>query len=85
VTYKKVKKLKAEDFKRTRASAFRNIQPNGGNSQKSRKLTPENRKTIEIKGRRQNLNDFRVFALYRTYFHLGAAWGVNESTAYPYY
>jgi hypothetical protein len=32
VTYKKVKKLKAEDFKRTRAGAFRNIQPIGGNS-----------------------------------------------------
>ncbi|GAX45946.1 transposase [Tolypothrix sp. NIES-4075] len=91
MTYKQVKSLKPEDFKR-----LCGIRPETNNcdargsaisltawlrlppSQSKQKTGRPSKLTLED----QLLMTLEYWREYRTYFHIGQSWGVNESTAY---
>ncbi len=82
VTYKKVKNLKAEDFKRLTGIHFDTFNQRVEivkQAEKSRKK-PGRPPKLRIEDKILMLLEY--LREYRTFFHLGATWGVNESTAY---
>ncbi|WP_202807229.1 IS5 family transposase [Synechocystis sp. PCC 7509] len=82
MTYKKVKNLKAEDFKRltgVHLDIFNQRVEIVKQAEKSRKK-PGRPPKLRIED--QILMLLEYLREYRTFFHLGATWGVNESTAY---
>lgn len=82
MTYKKVKNLKAEDFKRLTGvhfDTFNRMVEIVKEAEKSRKKTG---RPPKLKIEDQILMVLEYLREYRTFFHLGATWGINESTAY---
>ncbi|MGL6344267.1 MAG: IS5 family transposase [Waterburya sp.] len=82
MTYENIKKLKAEEFKRlcgVRIETFnrmvelvRNYEKFKNRSGRPAKISIENQVLITLEYLRE----------YRTYFHIGQTWGVNESTVF---
>ena len=82
MTYKQVKKLKAEEFKRLSGVHYETFNQMVEIVKKvycSRKITG---RPPKLKVEDQVLMTLEYLREYRTYFHLGATWGINESTAY---
>ena len=82
MTYKKIKNLKAEDFKRLTGvhfDTFNQMVEIVKEAEKSRKKTG---RPPKLKIEDQILMLLEYLREYRTFFHLGATWGINESTAY---
>ena len=82
MTYRKVKNLKAEDFKRLTGVHFDTFNQMVEIVKKvdcSRKITG---RPSKLGVEDQVLMTLEYLREYRTYFHLGATWGINESTAY---
>jgi len=82
VTYRKVKNLKTEDFKRLTGVHFDTFNQMVQIVKKvdcSRKITG---RPSKLGVEDQVLMTLEYLREYRTYFHLGATWGINESTAY---
>ena len=82
MTYRKVKNLKAEDFKRLTGEHFDTFNQMVQIVKKvdcSRKITG---RPSKLGVEDQVLMTLEYLREYRTYFHLGATWGINESTAY---
>ena len=82
MTYKQVKKLKAEEFKRLSGVHYETFNQMVEIVKKvycSRKITG---RPPKLKVEDQVLMTLEYLREYRTYFHLGTTWGVNESTAY---
>ncbi|MEH2455586.1 IS5 family transposase [Nostoc sp.] len=82
MTYEKVKNLKPEEFKR-----LCGVHPQTFNQMTEvvRSLSKTKRKTGrpgKLSLEDQLLMTLEYWREYRTYFHLGQSWGVNESTAY---
>lgn len=82
MTYEQVKSLKSEDFKRlcgVRPETFRQmIEVVRSQSTPKRKTGRPGKLSLED----QLLMTLEYWREYRTYFHIGQSWGVNESTAY---
>lgn len=82
MTYEQVKNLKPEDFKRlcgVRQETFSHM------VEVVKTYSPAKQKTGRLG--KLGLEDQLLMTLeylreYRTYFHIGQSWGVNESTAY---
>ncbi len=97
MTYKKVKNLRAEDFKRLTGVHFATFNQRVEIVKQAENLRKKTGRPPKLKIEDQILMVLeylrkvtRVEAStrvtlreYRSYFHLGATWGVNESTAYP--
>lgn len=82
MTYEQVKNLKSEDFKRlcgVRPETFTYmVEVVKAHSQPKQKTGRPGKLGLED----QLLMTLEYLREYRTYFHIGQAWGVNESTAY---
>lgn len=82
MAYEQVKSLKSEDFKRlcgVRPETFRQmIEVVRSQSTPKRKTGRPGKLSLED----QLLMALEYWREYRTYFHIGQSWGVNESTAY---
>lgn len=82
MTYEQVKNLKPEDFKRlcgVRRETFTHmVEVVKAHSQPKQKTGRPGKLSLED----QLLMTLEYLREYRTYFHIGQAWGVNESTAY---
>ena len=82
MTYKQVKSLKPEDFKRlcgVRPETFNQIlEVVRSHSLPKQKTGRPGKLCLED----QLLMTLEYWREYRTYFHMGQSWGVNESTAY---
>ncbi|MEH1928098.1 transposase family protein [Nostoc sp.] len=81
MTYEQVKSLKPEDFKR-----LCGVRPETFNQML--KIVRSQKETKQKTGRpgKLSMEDQLLMTLeywreYRTYFHIGQTWGVNESTA----
>ncbi len=82
MTYKQVKHLKTEDFKRlcgVRPETFTEMVSVVQERSPSKKKTGRPGK-LSVED--QVLMTLEYWREYRTYFHIGQSWGVNESTAY---
>jgi Helix-turn-helix of DDE superfamily endonuclease len=82
MTYKQVKKLTSEEFKRLSGVHYETFNQMVEIVKKvycSRKITG---RPPKLKVEDQVLMTLEYLREYRTYFHLGATWGINESTAY---
>ncbi len=82
MTYKQVKKLTPEEFKRLSGVHYETFNQMVAIVKKvycSRKITG---RPPKLKVEDQVLMTLEYLREYRTYFHLGATWGINESTAY---
>ena len=82
MTYKKVKNLRAEDFKRLTGVHFATFNQMVEIVKQAEKLRKKTGRPPKLKIEDQILMALEYLREYRTYFHLGATWGVNESTAY---
>ena len=82
MTYEQVKSLKSEDFKRlcgVRPDTFNEmLEVVRTHSQPKQKTGRPSKLSLED----QLLITLEYWREYRTYFHIGQSWGVNESTAY---
>ena len=82
MTYEKVKKLKPEEFKRlcgVRPETFdRMVKLVEKQTLLKKKTGRPSKLTLE----NQVLLTLEYLREYRTYFHIGQSWGINESTAY---
>lgn len=82
MTYEQVKRLKSEDFKRlcgVRPETFNEmVEIVRAQSQAKQKIGRPGKLSLED----QLLMTLEYWREYRTYFHIGQYWGVNESTAY---
>lgn len=82
MTYEQVKNLKPEDFKRlcgVRPETFAQmVEVVQAQSQAKQKTGRPGKLSLED----QLLLTLEYLREYRTYFHIGQSWGVNESTAY---
>ncbi len=82
MTYERVKNLKPEDFKRlcgVRPETFiKMVGVVRTSSQPKLKTGRPGKLSLED----QVLMTLEYWREYRTYFHIGQSWGVNESTAY---
>ncbi len=82
MTYEQVKSLKSEDFKRlcgVRPDTFNQmLEVVRSHSQPKRKTGRPGKLSLQD----QLLMTLEYWREYRTYFHIGQSWGVNESTAY---
>lgn len=81
-TYKKVKNLKAEDFKRlsgVHLETFNQMVEIVKKAENSRQKTG---RPPKLRIEDQILMTLEYWRKDRTYFHVGASWEVNESTAY---
>jgi hypothetical protein len=82
MTYERVKNLKPEDFKRlsgVRPETFTQmVEAVRSHSLPKRKTGRPGKLSLED----QLLMSLEYWREYRTYFHIGQSWGVNESTAY---
>ncbi|WP_223280041.1 IS5 family transposase [Nostoc sp. PA-18-2419] len=82
MTYEQVKSLKPEDFKR-----LCGVRPETFNQMLEIVRSPSLAKQKTGRPSKLTLEDKLLMTLeywreYRTYFHIGQSWGVNESTAY---
>lgn len=82
MTYEQVKSLKPEDFKR-----LCGVRPETFNQMLEVVRSPSLPKQKTGRPSKLSLEDQLLMTLeywreYRTYFHIGRSWGVNESTAY---
>ena len=82
MTYKKVKNLKAEDFKRLTGVHFETFNQMVEIVKQAETLRKKTGRPPKLKIEDQILMVLEYLREYRTFFHLGATWGVNESTAY---
>ena len=82
MTYKKVKNLRAEDFKRLTGVNFATFNQMVEIVKQAENLRHKTGRPPKLKIEDQILMVLEYLREYRTYFHLGATWGVNESTAY---
>ena len=82
MTYKKVKNLKAEDFKRLTGIHFDTFNQMVEIVKDAEKLRKKTGRPPKLKIEDQILIFLEYLREYRTFFHLGATWGINESTAY---
>lgn len=82
MTYEQVKNLKPEEFKRLcgvrRATFAQMVEVVQAQSQAKQKTGRPGKLSLED----QLLMTLEYLREYRTYFHIGQTWGVNESTAY---
>lgn len=82
MTYEQVKNLKPEEFKRlcgVRPETFAQmVEVVQAQSQAKQKTGRPGKLSLED----QLLMTLEYLREYRTYFHIGQTWGVNESTAY---
>jgi hypothetical protein len=82
MTYEQVKSLKSEDFKRlcgVRPETFNQmLEAVRAHSRAKQKTGRPGKLCLED----QLLMTLEYWREYRTYFHIGQSWGVNESTAY---
>lgn len=82
MTYEQVKSLKPEDFKRlcgVRPETFKQmLEVMRSHSLAKQKTGRPGKLCLED----QLLMTLEYWREYRTYFHIGQSWGVNESTAY---
>ncbi len=82
MTYEKVKSLKPEDFKRlcgVRPETFKQmLEAVRSHSLPKQKTGRPGKLCLED----QLLMTLEYWREYRTYFHIGQCWGINESTAY---
>ncbi|MEH1844714.1 MAG: IS5 family transposase [Nostoc sp.] len=82
MTYEQVKSLKPEDFKRlcgVRPETFKQmLKVVRAPSQPKQKTGRPSKLSLQD----QLLMTLEYWREYRTYFHIGQSWGVNESTAY---
>ncbi len=80
MTYEQVKRLKSEDFKRlcgVRPETFNEmLEIVRAHSQAKQKIGRPGKLSLED----QLLMTLEYWREYRTYFHMGQCWGVNEST-----
>ncbi len=82
MTYRNVKKLKPEDFKRlcgVHLGTFNQMVAIVKKAETSRQKTG---RPSKLKIEDKILMTLEYWREYRTYFHLGSSWGINESTAY---
>ena len=82
MSYKKVKNLKAEDFKRLTGVHFDTFNQMVEIVKEAEKLRKKTGRPPKLRIEDQILMALEYLREYRTYFHLGTTWGVNESTAY---
>lgn len=82
MTYKKVKNLKAEDFKRLTGVHFKTFNQMVEIVKQTESLRKKTGRPPKLRIEDQILMTLEYWREYRTYFHLGSTWGVNESTAY---
>lgn len=82
MTYKKVKNLKAEDFKRLTGVHFETFNQMVEIVKQAEKLRKKTGRPPKLRIEDQILMVLEYLREYRTFFHLGATWGINESTAY---
>lgn len=82
MTYKKVKNLKAEDFKRLTGVHFETFNQMVEIVKQAEKLRKKTGRPPKLRIEDQILMVLEYLRKYRTFFHLGANWGINESTAY---
>ena len=82
MTYKTVKNLRAEDFKRLTGVHFATFNQMVEIVKQAEKLRKKTGRPPKLKIEDQILMVLEYLREYRTYFHLGVTWGVNESTAY---
>lgn len=82
MTYKKVKNLKEEDFKRLTGVHFDTFNQMVEIVKQAEKLRKKPGRPPKLRIEDQILMVLEYLREYRTFFHLGATWGVNESTAY---
>ena len=82
MTYKKVKNLKSEDFKRLTGVHFDTFNQMVEIVKQAEKLRKKPGRPPKLRIEDQILMVLEYLREYRTFFHLGATWGVNESTAY---
>lgn len=82
MTYEQVKSLKSEDFKRlcgVRPDTFNEmVKVVRSLEQTKQKIGRPGKLSLE----NQLLMTLEYWREYRTYFHIGQSWGINESTAY---
>ena len=82
MVYEKLKNLKAEEFKR-----FCGIKPETFDQmvklvENNEKLKKKTGRPAKLSLENQVLMTLEYLREYRTYFHIGQSWGLNESTAY---
>ena len=82
MSYKKVKNLKAEDFKRLTGVHLDTFNQMVKIVKEAEKLRKKTGRPPKLRIEDQILMALEYLREYRTYFHLGTTWGVNESTAY---
>ena len=82
MTYKRVKNLKAEEFKRLTGVHFDTFNRMVKIVKEAEKLRKKPGRPSKLKIEDQILMVLEYLREYRTFFHLGATWGINESTAY---
>ena len=82
MTYKKVKNLKAEDFRRLTGVHFETFNQMVEIVKQAETLRKKTGRPPKLRIEAQILIVLEYLREYRTFFHLGATWGVNESTAY---
>ena len=82
MTYKKIKNLKAEDFKRLTGVHFETFNQMVEIVKSAEKLRKKTGRPPKLRIEDQILMVLEYLREYRTFFHLGATWGINESTAY---
>jgi hypothetical protein len=82
MTYEKVKKLKTEDFKRLCGVHLETFNQMVEVVKKAGRLPKRTGRPPKLRIEDQILMTLEYWREYRTYFHLGQAWEVNESTAY---
>ena len=82
MTYKKVKNLRAEDFKRLTGVHFETFNQMVEIVKQAESLRKKTGRPPKLRIEDQILMVLEYLREYRTYFHLGATWGINESTAY---
>lgn len=82
MTYKKVKTLKSEEFKRLSGVHFETFNQMVEIVKLAESLYKKTGRPPKLGTEDQVLMSLKYWREYRTYFHLGSSWGVNESTAY---
>ncbi len=82
MTYKKAKNLKAEDFKRLFGVHYETFNQMIEVVKKSVPLKKKTGRPSKLSIEDQVLMTLEYWREYRTYFHLGESWGIDESTAY---
>jgi len=82
MTYEKVKNLKPEEFKRLCGVHPETFSQMTGVVRSHSKTKLKTGRPGKLSMEDQLLMALEYWREYRTYFHIGQSWGVNESTAY---